>query len=692
MTPYALTIFVSAFLLFLLQLIMAKQILPWFGGSAAVWTTCLVFFQSALLFGYAYADWSIRYLLPRRQAMLHVSLLVLSLTLLPIIPDASWKIGDAGSPIWRILGLLAVTIGLPFFLLASTSPLIQGWFARSQTQRSPYQLFAISNLASMLALLGYPLVIEPWLTTAHQAQIWMVVYGIFVTLCSATIWFSLRSAPAGQQATLPVIERGKMAPPSAGAHLLWAALAAMGSFLLLAVTNHLSQDVVAIPLLWILPLSIYLLTFILCFDERGWYRRNLFLGLLVLFVPLLSLLLSSDTWFKLMFQTGAEFLLAQISLFLMGLFCACMFCHGELNRLRPDPRYLTRFYLMVALGGAVGAIMVGIGAPVLLPGLFEPIIGLIMFSALVLYQMRRGKRAVVGVTATVLLFTVGSLFYQVNKFTDKTLLVTRNFYGVLSVHEKIEDDPEQYSRSLTDGVTLHGNQYPNGRWRYTPTTYYSPTSGIGYTLGSLAQPSARVGVIGLGAGTLAAYGRPGDVYRFYEINPAVINIAREKFSYLSDSAAKIEIVAGDARVNLEREPGQQFTVLVVDAFSSDAIPIHLITSEALEVYLKHLQPYGVIAFHASSKFLNLVSVVQRLADQRGLKAVYIVNTGDGSPFFSEWVMLTREQTFVDLPAIKHAASPMRPRHDWPAWTDNFNNILHVFKEPYVNAHEDRVAP
>ena len=701
MPLYALTIFISAFLLFLLQLITAKQILPWFGGSAAVWTTCLVFFQSVLLFGYAYSDWSVRHFTPKRQAIIHVVLLALSLALLPIMPDASWKPGGAEDPAWRILALLTVTIGLPYFLLSTTTPLIQAWFARTYPRRSPYRLFALSNLASLLALLGYPLAIEPWFTTTVQAQTWSVIYAAFVILCGATAWHGLRAMsaipaiPASAQKT----EKGKQntkgrkqqpqssvlsspspdAPPTPGTLLLWVALAAMASFLLLAVSNYLAQDIASIPLLWVLPLSIYLLTFILCFDGRGWYRRNLFLGLLTVFLCAMAWGLAYPYAFQRIFPTGTMFLMFQIGLFSAGLFIACMFCHGELNRLRPAPRHLTRFYLMVAAGGAAGALLVGVIAPLVLPAFYELGIGLALLAALGLYQVRERKLAILSIGAGVLLFTGGSALYQITTFTEQALLTTRNFYGVLRVLEVYKDDPDHYRRVLAHGAVMHGDQLVDERLRRTPTGYYRNASGIGRTLRAIHQPNARVGLIGMGVGTLAAYGRPGDAYRFYEINPAVIQIANREFTYLKDSAANIETVLGDARLSLEREPDQQFDVLVVDAFSGDAIPLHLLTREALAIYLKHIKPHGVIAFNITNNFFDFSPVLQRLAIAANLKAAYVADRKKDGTNVSNWMLLTRDQEFFDLPQIQAVTVPIQSQPDRRLWTDDFNNLLQVLK-------------
>src|SRR5436190_17519183 len=360
MLLYAVTIFVSAFLLFLVQPVMAKQILPWFGGSAAVWTTCLVFFQSSLLAGYAYSDVAVHRLAPRAQVRLHSVLLLVSLALLPIIPGADWKPLGSENPSWRILGLLAATIGLPYFLLSTTSPLVQAWFARTRSGESPYRLFALSDLASMLALVGYPFLLEPWVPTRTQALGWSVGYVVFVLLCAAAGWASLRRRQRTESATAqgnaPLSDAAAdTTAPTLARQLLWATLAGTASLLLLAVSNHITQNIAAVPLLWIVPLALYLFTFILCFDGRGWYRREVFLAMFAAGVSVMAWTLADPSL--------THDLAIQLGVFCGGLFLACMFCHGELARLKPAPKYLTRFYLMVSVGGAAGSALVGIVAP-----------------------------------------------------------------------------------------------------------------------------------------------------------------------------------------------------------------------------------------------------------------------------------------------------------------------------------------
>jgi MFS family permease len=674
MALYAATIFVSAFLLFLVQPIMAKQILPWFGGSANVWTTCLVFFQATLLLGYAYADLVVRRTAPRTQVRIHVLLLAISCIVLPIVPGAQWKPLGTESPSLLILALLTATIGLPYFLLSTTSPLVQAWFSRSFPGRNPYRLFALSNLASMLALLGYPIGLEPWVTTRYQSYGWSLAYVVFALLCAACGWFSLRAAspqpePVRQQdASLP-----DRVPPSGAQQLLWATLAATGSFLLLAITNHLCQNISSIPLLWVVPLSIYLLTFILCFDGRGWYRPELFASMLAAALGVMAWTLAD--------RNLTHKLELQIGVFCVGLFLACMFCHGELARLKPAPRYLTRFYLMVSAGGAVGSALVGLVAPLVLPAYFELAFGLAACAALLAFQVRRRHPVFVALAIVAVLFTVGAGAWQIHDFFDGTLLATRNFYGVLRVQLYGSADTSRH-RSLMHGTILHGSQYLEPDLARRPTTYYTQTSGVGRALESM-HPTTRplkVGVIGLGAGTLATYGSKGDIYRFYDINPAVIVIANRDFTYLRDSEATIQTPLGDARLNLEREAPQGFDLLAIDAFSSDSIPVHLLTNEALAVYVKHMKPGGIIAFHLTNRFLDLIPVVKQLADAQHLFSVLVADEGDeGVASRSDWVLLSDREASLQVPQIAEAASVVPARENLRLWTDDFNNIVQIIK-------------
>jgi len=672
MILYAAPIFLGAFLLFLVQPIIAKQILPWFGGSAAVWATCMVFFQMALLLGYAYADWTTHRLTHRRQVILHITLLALSLLLLPIIPDAAWKPAGNEDPAWRILGLLAVTIGLPYFLLSTTSPLMQAWFAWRFHHAAPYRLFALSNLASLLALLAYPVAIEPWVTTATQSLSWSVIYGVFALLCIATAVASIRNADA-DKVDVPVAAGGRDAgavKPGFGPQLVWLALAAMASFLLLAVTNHICQNVASLPFLWILPLSLYLATFIFCFDHPRWYRRNIFLVLAAIALPVMA-------WYS-----DSLDLKLVIPIYLAGLFICCMFCHGELSQLKPAPRFLTTYYLMISLGGALGGLLVGLVAPHLLTGYFELGIGLVACALLLLYRTFRmawwamlGCAAVVGATA----WGAGkAIDYQVS---DARVMM-RNFYSVLRTRQYTEPVP---FRSMVHGGIVHGGQLLDPAMQFMPSSYFGPNSGYGRMFASLPEAPRKVGVIGLGAGSIIAYARKGDTFRFYEINPQVVELAQREFTFMTDSPAKIETVLGDGRLSLEREASQQFDVLAMDAFSGDSIPLHLLTREAMAIYLRHLKPGGVLAFQATNRFIDIAPVVASLAAEYGLTAVMISDSSAGEEGADYWIsgtdqiLVTSNHALLESEKIGAAGKVLTAPPGFRIWTDNFNNLLHVLK-------------
>lgn len=672
MPLHAATIFLSAFLLFLVQPVLAKQVLPWYGGAAIVWTTCMVFFQSMLLLGYAYSHWLASRVDSPRQNWIHIGLLVASLAFLPILPAESWKPAGDENPVARILLLLFATVGLPYFLLSSTSPLIQAWFAREFPGSSPYRLFALSNLASMLALLGYPFLFEPWLASPSQSWAWSGGYALFVATCGALAWRS-RSLPALARAAPSAAEAAEPRP-AAATLVLWLALATMGSVTLLAVSNHLTQNVSSIPLLWVVPLAIYLLTFILCFEGARWYRRDAYLGFLVWILCVMAWFLADK---RLQFELGW-----QVAVFAAGLFIVCMFCHGELARLRPGPRHLTLFYLVVSLGGVVGGVLVGIVAPLALPGYLELEIALVVVALHALVVNADRPKPIIAMFAAVCAFTSGALAWRVQTFTEDTLLVERNFYGVLRVKEVLarDTDPETRYRSLVHGAILHGEQWMAEKYRRAATTYYKTTSGIGRTLLAHEGQAIKVGVIGLGTGTLATYGDADDTYRFYDINPAVPRVAREYFTYLSDTPAKVEIALGDARLALEREGVQGFDVLAVDAFSGDSIPVHLITVEAVGAYLRHMNPRGVIAFHVSNRFLDLKPVLLAIAERHGLEYAFVHETGDDGGTTSDWVLLTRHKPFILRPEIVEATEPVAPQPGWRLWTDAYNNILQVWRD------------
>ena len=680
MILYALTIFVSAFLLFQVQPIIAKMLLPWFGGSAGVWTTCLLFFQVVLLLGYVYAHWLLRSFRPRAQARIHLTLLAVSVLVLPILPKDSWKPSGPEAPMLHILGLLAVTVGLPYFLLSTTSPLLQAWYRKARAGAVPYWLFALSNAGSMLGLLSYPLIVEPRFSTHHQAIAWSVAYVGLVALCAAV---ALRKQEA---AAIPNEAEANPEPaPGWGVRLLWIALPACASTLLFAITTHLSQNVAAIPMLWVIPLSLYLLSFILCFAGHGLYRRNPFL-------QLFAVALGGMAYGLLPGNINAPLILV-IPLFSMGLFLCCMACHGELARLKPHPAHLTSFYLMTSLGGALGGVFVGLVAPRIFRWYLELPLALMGSAILVLITLHRDPASIfykarwrptwlIAIVLTVLLCVY--IVVAAGLLIGLPRVMVRNFYGVLRVADTGSMLAETRRRVLMNGTINHGEQFLDPARHDLPTTYYGPRSGVGLALHEREpQSNLRVGIIGLGAGTMAAYGRPGDRYTFYEINPLVVLVAKNQFTFLKDCPAALDIVLGDARLSLERESPQAFDVLAVDAFSGDSIPVHLLTREAFTLYFHHLSRGGVLAIHVSNGYVNLLPVVQGAVESFGKRAVVIDNREniENEMFRAIWVLISDRQELFDQIDIKVAATPLKTASKIRLWTDDYSNLLGVLAPP-----------
>lgn len=647
----------------------AKRILPWFGGSAAVWSTCLVFFQSALLLGYFYARLLTR-LRPSLRATVHIIVLAASLALMPIGPSPRWKPGPTEDPSWQILGMLTATLGLPFIALSATSPLLQDWLARGG-YKMPYRLFGVSNFASLAALLAYPLLIEPRFDIRSQSIFWSGGYVIFAALCAAAAWLSrIETAKPGHDITpAETVNRVDRA--------YWFSLAACGSMLLLSVTNHFDENVAAVPLFWVLPLAIYLLTFIISFGALKIGRRTLWLRLLAISLGILGYVIYDIN--------SMEPIQVGLAVFLASLFACCMFCHGELARIRPHASALTSFYLLISAGGAAGAIFVGLIAPRIFNGIYELPVTLV-FTALLatLLTWREGPWLVRLFWTGVAVAMVVVLGANVSAYRKNSLSMRRSFYGSLRVVQSPHAGPMQ-TRTLYHGTIEHGAELllPPGRQR--PTTYYGPDSGIGIVLRECFTNPKRVGIVGLGAGTIAAYGKPGDIFRFYDINQQVIDIARSLFFYLRESRAQIDTVLGDARLSLERETGPPYDVLALDAFSGDAIPVHLLTREAVALYTRRLKADGVLAFHVSNNYLDLAPVVQQLADASGYRAVLARNHAneDELVLASDWMLVTNNSAVLENAAVKLHSQPVAPRPGLRLWTDDFNNLLQILKTPHI---------
>lgn len=673
MAAFAITVFLGALLIFQVQPILGRYILPWFGGGPGVWTTCLLFFQLLLLGGYAYAHWLATSLRPATQRIVHVSLLGVSLLALPIAPNPNvWKRAIEGDPTWHILALLTVSAGLPYLTLSATAPLVQRWFHHLYPSRTAYRLYAVSNAGSLLALISYPSIVEPLMRLDQQNLTWSLLYGAFALCCAYCAW-QIRKAPAAAP------QEEAAVPQTASKKLTWLALSAIGSALLVATTNQMSQEIAVVPFLWILPLTIYLLTFILCFESESWYSRKTFSFLLAVAIPAAAVAIAAG---------GLLPIVLQIAIYCGALFIACMVCHGELYNTRPDAAEATGFYLWVAAGGALGGIFVAVIAPRVFSDYWEYAISLACcaVAAIVVWAVAGWRPDTTRPTAFLapppaLLLSVVILAYAVASSHDPlTTSTMRNFYGVLRVSE--EGEGRDRIRILTHGRTEHGTQFLDPQRALEPTTYFGSASGIELAFDlhphRLEGQSLYVAIVGLGAGTMAAYGHGGDTFRFYELNPQVIDVARTDFTYLDDSRSDIELITGDARVRLEEEiaagEAVRFDVLAIDAFTSGAIPLHLLTAEAADVYGARLKDDGILAFHITNRFLDLTPVVNGIAERLSLKAIRISTPGsEPGANAAVWMLLTKNEAFLAEPRVRQAidvsSNPSTLR-----WTDDYAGL------------------
>lgn len=694
MYTFILAIFLSAFLLFQVQPIIARYILPWYGGSPAVWTTCMLFFQVGLLAGYSYAHLLVSRFRerPRMQVGIHLALLLISLLLLPITPAESLKpTGAEPNPSMGIVKLLTLTVGLPYMVISASGPLLQHWFGSVAPGTSPYRLYAVSNFGSLLGLLTYPVLFEPNLRLGQQTGLWSVgflAYAILGGLCAWQFWRinpqqTVRdeaedSGTAGSKTT-PIIDR-----------ILWVVLAACGSLLLLATTNQMCQDVAVVPFLWVLPLSLYLITFIIAFDHARWYVRWVWMPLAAFFICGVVILLNQE------FAEEELHMVGQIIIYSGAMFCSCMVCHGEMVRLKPHPSQLTAFYLAVSLGGALGGAFVSLVAPRIFTSYWELHVGLILVAILAGFCLfrdlwRRGKylRLVTGgaVGWGMAIVVMGAfLKSNVEEVREGAIATTRGFYGILRVYEGYVGTDDHY-RALFHGRINHGRQFLAEPYRFEAYDYYGELSGPGLLLDYHPNREEslpmKLGVIGLGVGVLAAYADAGDAIRIYEINSQVEDIARTHFSYLEECEGDETIVLGDARITLEQElatgDDQEFDALFVDAFSGDSIPIHLMTREAFELYFQHLKEDGVLAVHITNRHLDLSDPVRQLAADMGKETLLIVDDPENwEGKYSEWVLIANNRDLLarieadDWHTPWYTESPREIR-----WTDDYSNLLQV---------------
>ncbi|HRJ09436.1 MAG TPA: fused MFS/spermidine synthase [Prosthecobacter sp.] len=704
----------SAFLLFQVQPVISKFILPWFGGSPGVWTTCMVFFQVLLFAGYAYAHVLTR-LRPRAQAVLHSALLLGAAVCLPISPDEVWKPEGGEDPSARILLLLAATVGLPYFVLSSTSPLAQVWFTRAVPGGLPWRLYALSNIGSLAALLTYPFVIEPRMEVMTQTRVWSVAFVFFAAL---SLWLAWRNGRVPESAPAPAAETAEEETResqglrlaralwnSAGRRLLWVLLPALASVLLLAATNHVCQDVAVVPFMWVVPLSLYLLTFIICFEHERWYARPLWAVLAAAAVVAALCYDSVDSnwsfkpfewvWWEAPWK-GRVWTIpfgawmnyrVEVTVCFGAMFLTCMVCHGELARLKPEPARLTEFYLLMSAGGALGGLAVSLGAPRVFVTYLEWPLGLLAGLGLAALALAGAflslRRLWLG--APLALAVLGAGGWGVYELASDKLRVeprverVRNFYGTIYIDKDWDTGLENDYVTLVHGGIIHGMQNLGADYRQEPVTYYGHHTGIGRALDSIkARPGARVGIVGLGSGTAACYAQQGQAWRFYEINPEIVRLAEKHFTYLADArtrGAEVSIHTGDARLTLEREEAQKFDVLLLDAFSGDAIPMHLLTREAFDIYARHMAPEGIIVVHVTNSYLTLAPVVERQAEALGWGVTRIMTQSEGDHDSTDYVMVTKNAQFLKDTPVEEPEDP--EPEGIPLWTDRYHNLFQI---------------
>jgi hypothetical protein len=714
------TIFSSAFLLFQVQPLISKFILPWFGGSPAVWTAAMLFFQIVLFGGYLYAHLSSTRLTPRAQFIVHLLLLLAALCLAVytrITPSQSLKPGGGSgeSPLLEILLVLAASVGVPYFALSATGPLLQKWFSDSFDGASPYRLFSLSNLGSLLALLSYPFFFEVYWDSGQQAGLWSIGFGVFAASCAFCAWWTYRARQADRSGSMP--EPGPASggeSPSAARRLAWIGLPALASVAFLAVTNEVCQNVATVPLLWIIPLSLYLISFIVAFDHPRWYVRPLCLAAAIAVLvsmggfaelsgglaSIMNALLGRGEQTAIVLDRWA----VECGLDFLGLLLVCLVCHSELARLKPQPRHLTSFFLSMSLGGALGGVFVNLIAPRVFTRFFEMPLAMVLAAwvaawALADWSARFGRLASkaaygAGLAAASLIawWQIGSILPDDPAGPDAVIYRGRSFFGLVSVEHRSRGDQKWESFALRSGHILHGRQYADPqRRRSTEVAYYDQNSGCGRAIRYKfdQRPGCKIGVIGLGVGTIAAYGRPGDSFRFYEINPQVVEIAGRYFHYLEDSPARCDIVVGDGRLMLEQElrktggRGHEFDLLILDAFSGDAVPSHLLTSEAFAIYKRHLKPDGILVLHITNTYLDLYPVVKLLAAEHGFQLTRIYRPADDDSLIyrSDYALLTADEAFLraNPDSIDDLPAELRRERTVPLWTDRYHNLFQILQ-------------
>ncbi|QEG38462.1 fused MFS/spermidine synthase [Roseimaritima ulvae] len=688
--PFIAATLLGAFLVFQVQPVISKTVLPWFGGSPAVWTTCMLFFQMLLFGGYLYAHLLISRVPRRFQGVVHAVLLMAAVLSLPIQPGDNWKPAGDIYPVPYLLALLAVHVGLPYFVLASTGPLVQAWLARRRSDHGVYRLYAYSNIGSLTALVSYPVLVEPVLAVDHQSLLWSLLFcGFALVQGVLALWLgNVANIAAQTERDTDVPPAPPVVKPSRYRLTRWLLLPALASVALLAVTNHVCQDVAVIPFLWVLPLGLYLLSFIICFDRPAWYKPRLYawtvLGCLAGVVGLSLTPLS-------------HWMLIDAGLHLTLLMALCMLCHGEVARLKPHPQRLTQYYLMLSAGGAMGGLVVGLLCPLLFTGYTELAIccGVTAATAATVLlgyrcesagSLRFDLRRVHGMRGGLVLLALLVTWLATDSRTAGVQASSRNFFGVLRV-VRMDD-----CVAMMHGRTMHGLQTHDAPQQ--ATTYYGSDSGVGRVLQACARMSQldskssdasdrglNVAGVGLGCGTLATYGRTGDRYEFIEINPDVIRLAQQHFDFIGQSAADVQLTVGDGRLVLEDRADGRFDVIALDAFSSDSVPAHLLTREAFTLYRSCLKPQGVLVVHVTNRHLDLPPVVHRLAADAGLASGLIASPLDMQQhtLAAQWIVVTADEHPIWKAAeLRDVIRPSESQRQLgPLWTDRYHDLLSV---------------
>jgi spermidine synthase len=688
---YFISVFISAFLVFQIQPIISKIILPWFGGGASVWTTCMLFFQFFLLVGYLYAYILTKIVRVKFQIVVHLVCLLLSLFLLPNNIADIQNIPISASPTWAVLNVLFLGLGFPYLILSANTPLLQHWFTSETNGTNPYRLYAVSNIGSFLALVSYPLVIEPFMSLDGQIKLWSSIYWLFVFLVS---WIFLIVVKRNNKDRRHIPEQ--LINPRVGFFrlILWFMLSALGVILLVSTTNALTQNVPPVPFLWLAPLAIYLLTYVVAFSNLAIYVRSLWLPfyMLLSFVALL------------IYFIGGQFdIITQLLIYLLILLCGCMICHGELNSLKPQHGNTTLFYLILSAGGVCGSFLVSFVAKNLFNEFLEfplAIFSILVFATASLWWNRQVEIAeakstvaavivnshlsklAIGMTVVGLVWLLG--FSKLNNlYQQYDIAKARNFYGILTVKDITEGNVNE--RRLIDGTTSHGSQSLSLTKSNVPMSYYRPGTGVHMVIEELSRDSQlQVGIIGLGVGALAAYGQHGDNYTFYELNPLVSDFAKKYFNYLGNAKAEVHIKLGDARVTLQNELdlGQKnvFDLLIVDAFSGDLIPTHLMTHEAFLLYQQHIKTQGVMALHISNRHLSLLPVIMHHSKSLNMQVMLFETPGEGKDHDVQWVVLTNNsQLTQSTKFINRQTVIAKDKYQNVAWTDDYSSLLPILK-------------